>query len=69
MCDVSVDVHGGGDAVLGDVFVVVWVRLTVNRVDAGDGNSLLAQGYVTVNGGDTHRLEAAAVAPGQEERE
>lgn len=38
---VAVDVHGGGDAVFLDVFVVVWDRVAVHRVDTGDGNSLL----------------------------
>lgn len=49
VCYVPVDVHGRGDAVFGNVFVVVWVRFAVDRVDAGKGDSLLAQGYVTVN--------------------
>lgn len=49
MCYVPVDVHGGGDAVFRDVFVAVWTRFTVDRVDTGDGNSLLPQSYVAVN--------------------
>jgi len=48
--DVAVDVHGGGDAVLGDVLVVVGVRLAVDGVDAGKRNPLLAQSHVAVSG-------------------
>lgn len=47
--DVPVDVHGGGDAVFGDVLEAVGVRLAVHAVDAGDGDPLLAQGDVTAN--------------------
>lgn len=49
---VPVDVHGGGDAVFGDVFVAVWIRFAVDRVDAGDGDPLLPQSYVPVNRAD-----------------
>lgn len=47
--DVPVDVHGRGDAVLRDVLEAVGVRLAVHAVDAGDGDSLLAQSDVTAN--------------------
>lgn len=49
MCDVPVDVHGGGDTVFGDVLVAVRARLAVHRVDAGDGNALLAQSDVAAD--------------------
>lgn len=47
--NVPVDVHGGRDTVLRDVFVTLWIRFTVHRVDAGDGDSFVTEGYVTVN--------------------
>lgn len=50
--NVPVDVHGGRDAVLRDVFVTLWIRFTVHRVNAGDGDSFMTEGYVTVNMGD-----------------
>lgn len=50
--NVPVDVHGGRDAVLRDVFVTLWIRFTVHRVNAGDGHSFVTEGYVTVNIGD-----------------
>lgn len=50
--NVPVNVHGGGDAVFGDVFVTIWTRFAVHRVNAGDGNSFVAEGYVTVNTAD-----------------
>lgn len=50
--DVPVDVHGRGDAVFRDVLKAVGVRLAVHAVDAGDGDSLLAQGDVTANTGE-----------------
>lgn len=53
VCDVPVDVHGGSDTVFGDVFVAVWIRFTVDRVDTGNGNTLLPQSDVTVNRADT----------------
>ena len=46
MCDVTVYVHGRGDAVHRDVFVVFRTRLSVLRVDAGDGNPLVSPGDV-----------------------
>lgn len=50
--NVPVDVHGGRDAVFRDVFVTLWIRFTVHRVNAGDGDSLVTEGYVTVDMGD-----------------
>lgn len=52
MCDVPVDVHRRGDTVFRDVFVAIWIRFTVDRVDTRDGNSLLPQSYVAVNRAD-----------------
>lgn len=49
MCNVPVDVHGGSDAVFGDVFETVWISLTVDGIDTWDGNSFLPQSYVAVN--------------------
>lgn len=49
VCYVPIDVHGGGEAVFRDVFVAIWIRFTVDRVDTGDGNSLLPKSYVPVN--------------------
>lgn len=50
MRDVLVNVHGRGDTVLRDVFVVVWTRFTVDRVDTRNWNSLVSPGYVSVGG-------------------
>lgn len=47
--NVPVDVHGGRNAVFRDVFVTLWIRFTVHRVNTGDGNSFMTKGYVTVN--------------------
>lgn len=44
--DVVVDVHGGGLAVLSDVFVILWARLLVHPVHTRDGNVLVATGNV-----------------------
>lgn len=52
VCDVPVDVHRGGDTIFRDVFVAIWIRFTVHRVDTRDGNSLLPQSYVAVNRAD-----------------
>lgn len=45
--NVPVDVHGGRNAVFRDVFVTLWIRFTVHRVNTGDGNSFMTKGYVT----------------------
>lgn len=50
--NVPVDVHGGRDAVFRDVFVTIWTRFAVHRVNTGDGNSFVAKGYVTINTAD-----------------
>lgn len=50
--NVPVNVHGGRDAVFGDVFVTIWTRFAVHRVNTGDGNSFVAEGYVTDNTAD-----------------
>lgn len=50
--NVPVNVHGGRDAVFRDVFVAIWTRFTVHRINTGDGNSFVAEGYVTVNTAD-----------------
>lgn len=52
MSNVPVNVHGGRDAVFGDVFVTIWTRFAVHRVYTGDGNPFVAKGYVTVNAAD-----------------
>lgn len=49
MCDVPVDVHGGGDAVFRDVLESVGVRLAVHAVDARDGDPLLTQSHVATD--------------------
>lgn len=50
--NVPVNVHGRRDAVFGDVFVTIWTRFAVHRVNTRDGNSFMAEGYVTVNTAD-----------------
>lgn len=50
--NVPVNVHGGRDAVFRDVFVTIWTRFAVHRVDTGDGNFFVAEGYVTGNTAD-----------------
>lgn len=52
MSNIPVNVHGGRDAVFGDVFVTIRTRFAVHRVYTGDGNSFVAEGYVTVNTAD-----------------
>lgn len=46
--NVPVYVHGGRNAVFRDVFVTLWIRFTVHRVNTGNGNSFMTEGYVTV---------------------
>lgn len=50
MSDVSVDVHRGGDTVLGHVFVIAGTGLTVHRIDTGNGDALVTPGNVSVSG-------------------
>lgn len=52
MSNVPINVHGGRDAVFRDVFVAIWTRFTVHRINTGDGNSFVAKGDVTVNTAD-----------------
>lgn len=50
MSDVPVDVHRGGDTVLGHVFVIAGAGLTVHGIDTGNGDPLIAPGNVPARG-------------------
>ena len=52
MSDVFVNIHGGCDTVIGDVFVVIRTRLAVYSVYTWDRHSLIAPCYVPEKQGD-----------------
>ena len=59
VCDVAVYVHGRGHTVHWDVFVVLRTRLSVLRVDAGDGDPLVTPGDVPAQETGNGKQEAA----------